>query len=96
MLGWFGRFNIVVQNFGLNQSKVNYSIFYRHQEGKSIYLIVYVDDIVIMGDYVEGILFNFFRLRRRGSPEETCLAFSFDNHPLVYLAHAIPLDDTSQ
>ncbi|XP_019151774.1 PREDICTED: uncharacterized protein LOC109148479 [Ipomoea nil] len=69
---WFGRFSIVVQNFGLNRSKVDYSVFYRHQHGKSIYLVVYVDDIVITGDDVEGIqllkqhLFQHFETKDLG------------------------------
>ncbi|XP_019184808.1 PREDICTED: uncharacterized protein LOC109179764 [Ipomoea nil] len=53
---WFGRFSTVLQEFGLVQSKVDHSVFYRHRHGKSVYLVVYVDDIVITGDDAEGIL----------------------------------------
>ena len=44
---WFGRFNIVVQAFGLTRSKADHSIFYCHSSSLCIYLVVYVDGIVI-------------------------------------------------
>jgi len=53
---WFGRFSTVLQDFGLIRSKVDHSVFYRHQQGKSIYLVVYVDDIVITGNDAEGMV----------------------------------------
>lgn len=53
---WFGCFRAVVQQFGMIQTKADHSVFYRHSSyGKHIFLIVYVDDIVITGDDHEGI-----------------------------------------
>ena len=49
---WFSRFSSVVQEFGMIQSAADHSVFYHHSStGKCIYLIVYVDDIVITGHY---------------------------------------------
>nr|KYP55409.1 Retrovirus-related Pol polyprotein from transposon TNT 1-94 [Cajanus cajan] len=46
---WFSRFSTVVQQFGMTRSKVDHSVFYRHSTAWCIYLIVYVDDIVLTG-----------------------------------------------
>ena len=48
---WFSRFNSVVQEFGMIRSTADHSVFYHHiYIGQCIYLIVYVDDIVITGN----------------------------------------------
>ena len=52
---WFGRFALVIQEFRLCRSEKDHSVFWRIQHGKSILLVVYVDDIVITGDDVKGI-----------------------------------------
>ncbi|RVW79464.1 Retrovirus-related Pol polyprotein from transposon RE1 [Vitis vinifera] len=47
---WFGRFSSVVQEFGMLRSTADHSVFYHHNSlGQCIYLVVYVDDIVITG-----------------------------------------------
>ena len=53
---WFGRFNIVVQQFGMVRSEADHFVFYRHLAQGCVYLIVYVDDIVITGSDEPGIL----------------------------------------
>lgn len=53
---WFGRFNLVVQQFGMVHSEADHSIFYRHSAQGCIYIIVYVDDIAINGSDQQGIL----------------------------------------
>ena len=70
---WFGRFSSVVQEFGMFQSEANHSIFYHHNSSSQcIYLVVYVDDIVITGSDREGIqrlkqhLFNHFQTKDLG------------------------------
>lgn len=46
---WFGKFSIVIQKFGMIRSGADHSVFYRHsQPNLCIYLVVYVDYIVIM------------------------------------------------
>ena len=52
---WFGKFNQVVEEFGMQKSKYDYSIFYRNSSSGIIMLIVYVDDIVIIGSDSKGI-----------------------------------------
>ena len=47
---WFSRFSSVVHEFCMIRSAANYSVFYHHPSTrKCIYLIVYVDDIIITG-----------------------------------------------
>ena len=53
---WFGRFSSVVQEFGMLRSTADHSVFYHHNSsGQCIYLVVYVDDIVITGSDQDGI-----------------------------------------
>ncbi|WVZ06906.1 hypothetical protein V8G54_020252 [Vigna mungo] len=50
---WFGKFSSIVQQFGLKRSEADHSNFDCHSSlGKCVYLIVYVDDIVITGNDV--------------------------------------------
>lgn len=52
---WFGRFSNVVQQYGMIRSEADHSVFYKCSSNKYIYLVVYVDDIVITGDDHDGI-----------------------------------------
>ncbi|RVX19450.1 Retrovirus-related Pol polyprotein from transposon TNT 1-94 [Vitis vinifera] len=53
---WFSHFSSVVQEFGMFRSTVDHSVFYHHNSsGQCIYLVVYVDDIVITGSDQNGI-----------------------------------------
>ncbi|KAJ9683729.1 hypothetical protein PVL29_019345 [Vitis rotundifolia] len=53
---WFDRFSSVVQEFGMLRSTADHSVFYHHNSlGQCIYLVVYVDDIVITGSDQDGI-----------------------------------------
>ena len=46
----FGRFSSVVQEFGMLRNTADHLVFYHHNSsGQCIYLVVYVDDIVITG-----------------------------------------------
>ena len=70
---WFSRFSSVVQKYGMNQSTTDHFIFYHHSSTeKCIYLIVYVDDIVITGTDQDGIqklkqhLFSHFQTKDLG------------------------------
>ena len=48
---WFSLFSFMVQEFGKTQSTSNHFVFYHHtSSGQCIYLIVYVDDIIITGN----------------------------------------------
>ena len=47
---WFGCFSYVVQEFGMLRSTADHSVFYHHNSSRQcIYLVVYVNDIVITG-----------------------------------------------
>ncbi|KAJ9687350.1 hypothetical protein PVL29_016010 [Vitis rotundifolia] len=70
---WFGRFSFVVQEFGMLRSTADHSVFYHHNSlGQCIYLVVYVDDIVITGSDQDGIqklkqhLFTHFQTKDLG------------------------------
>ena len=53
---WFGRFSSVVQEFGMLRNTIDHSVFYHHNSSRQcIYLVVYVDDIVITGNDQDGI-----------------------------------------
>ncbi|RVW55201.1 Retrovirus-related Pol polyprotein from transposon RE2 [Vitis vinifera] len=53
---WFSRFSSVVQEFGMFRSTTDHSVFYHHNSsGQCIYLVVYVDDIIITGSDQNGI-----------------------------------------
>jgi len=53
---WFGRFSKVLQQFGMIRCEADQSVFMKcSSSNKYIYLVVYVDDIVITGDDNEGI-----------------------------------------
>ena len=70
---WFGCFSFVVQEFGMLRSTSDHSIFYHHNSsGQCIYLVVYVDDIVITSSDQDGIqkqkqhLFTHFQTKDLG------------------------------
>ncbi|KAL6311415.1 hypothetical protein AAG906_035489 [Vitis piasezkii] len=70
---WFSRFSSVVQEFGMFCSTADHSLFYHHNSsGQCIYLVVYVDDIVIIGSDQNGIqnlkqhLFTYFQTKDLG------------------------------
>ena len=53
---WFGRFSSVVQEFGMLRITVDDAVFYHHNSLRQyIYLVVYVDDIVITDSDQDGI-----------------------------------------
>ena len=59
---WFGKFSQSFEEFGLQKSKSDNSVFYRNSSsGIIILLVVYVDDIVITGSNSKGISsFKYF------------------------------------
>ncbi|RDX62553.1 hypothetical protein CR513_59101, partial [Mucuna pruriens] len=70
---WFGMFSQVIQNFGMTRRQLDHSVFYCHSSfGKCVYLIVYVDDIVITGNDnikispLKQYLFNHFETKDLG------------------------------
>ena len=51
---WFGKFSQAVEDFGMQKSKFDHSVFYRNSSSGIILLVVYVDDIVITGSDSKG------------------------------------------
>ena len=47
---WFGKFSQAIEEFGIQKSKSNHSVFYRNSSW-----VVYVGDIVITGSDSKGI-----------------------------------------
>ena len=52
---WFGKFNQTVEEFGMQKSKSNHSVFYKNSISSIILLVVYMDDIVITRNDSKGI-----------------------------------------
>ena len=52
---WFGKFNVVVTEFGLRRSAFDHSVFFMSSASGCILLVVYADDIVITGSDKDGI-----------------------------------------
>jgi hypothetical protein len=47
---WFGRFSLAMKKYGYQQSHSDHTLFLKRQRGKVTALIIYVDDMIIMGD----------------------------------------------
>ena len=45
--GWFGKFSQAVEEFGMQKSKFDHSVFYTNSSSSIIMFVVYMDDIVI-------------------------------------------------
>ena len=52
---WFGKLGKVIKKFGMQKSKYDHSVFYRNSQAGIILLVVYVDDIIIIGDDMTSI-----------------------------------------
>ena len=52
---WSGKFSTVIHDFGMIHSEVDHFVFYRHSATNlCIYLMVYVDHIVIISNSIKG------------------------------------------
>ena len=47
---WFGKFSEVIEKFGLQKRKSDHFVLYKNSRVSIILLVVYVDDIVIIGN----------------------------------------------
>ncbi|KAL9253856.1 Retrovirus-related Pol polyprotein from transposon RE1-like protein [Drosera capensis] len=45
----------LLSQFGMTRSASDHSVFYRHLQEKTIILLAYVDDLIIIGDDIEGV-----------------------------------------
>lgn len=54
---WFDRFNKTVKKYGYSQCQADHTLFIKHStKGKLEILIVYVDDIILTGDYEDELI----------------------------------------
>lgn len=62
---WFNTLTSALKLIGFTQSKVNLSLFFKKTSTSTIYLLVYVDDIIIIGsdEYEVHTLNNRFALK---------------------------------
>ncbi|KAL9253581.1 Retrovirus-related Pol polyprotein from transposon RE1-like protein [Drosera capensis] len=44
---WFGRLSQTLSQFGMTRNASDHSVFYRHLQKKTIFLVAYVDDLII-------------------------------------------------
>ena len=47
---WFKRLSSTLTKFGYKQGEADHTLFIKHSNGKRCILIVYVDDIIVIGD----------------------------------------------
>jgi len=52
---WFGRFSVATKKYGYKPSNSDHTLFLKHQLGKVTALIIYVDDMIIIGDDTKEI-----------------------------------------
>lgn len=53
---WFEKLTLVVKRYGFIQGQTDHTMFTKHsRDGRVAIMIVYVDDIIITGDYLEEI-----------------------------------------
>ena len=53
---WFDCFTKAIKRFGYSQCQSNHTLFVKHTtEGRTVIIIIYVDDIILIGDHEEEI-----------------------------------------
>lgn len=52
---WFGRLCSAMKGYRYRQSNSDHPLFYKSDQGKIVILIIYVDDMIIIGDNKEEI-----------------------------------------
>ena len=52
---WFGRFSLAMKNYGYKQCNSDHTLFPKHREGMATALIIYIDDMIIIGNDDEEI-----------------------------------------
>lgn len=69
---WHSKFSEVLLDFGFTQTIVDHSLFCLHHNSGSIFLLLYVDDIIIIGldphliNLVKGLLHKKFKIKDLG------------------------------
>lgn len=72
---WFAKFTAALTNAGFQHSKHDYALFIRNVGNSSIYLLIYVDDILFMGNCDSHVarfkeyLHSTFHIKDLGPPK---------------------------
>jgi hypothetical protein len=53
---WYSRLSVKLLQLGFSISKTYTSLFIYHKDGAIIYLLVYVDDIIVSSSTVDALL----------------------------------------
>jgi len=53
---WFEKFYVVISSLGFVSSSHDSTLFIKSTDAGHIILSLYVDDMIITGDYIDGIL----------------------------------------
>ena len=53
---WFAKFSTALKHYEFQQSLFYYSFFFLQRSGVHIVMLVYVDDLIILGDNHEAII----------------------------------------
>ena len=69
---WFGRFSNAVITFGMHRCSVDHSVFSMSSSKGCVILLVYVDDIIVTGNDVEGIQCLKQFLRKEFNTKDLC------------------------
>ena len=48
---WYGRINGFLSSLGSTKSKVDSNLYYKVEEGNPVILLMYVDDLFVIGGY---------------------------------------------
>ena len=47
---WFGIFSMAMKKYGFSQSSSDHTLFFKHKKGKVTMLLIYVDNMIIIGN----------------------------------------------
>jgi len=52
---WFSKLSTALMDFGFRQSKADYSLFFRKSQSGYLAVLVYVDDMLVVGEKTSDI-----------------------------------------
>lgn len=89
---WFQKFSQALLDVGFTQSRADYSLFFRIQGTSQVFILVYVNDIVLTGndtmaiDKLKSYLHSKFHIKDLG-PLKYFLALRLLNLPKASIFH---------